>query len=676
MANVVDILIRARDEASAQVRKVAAEVGGLSGTVQGLTTGLGVWGALAAGAVAAGAAVVAAGKRYADLVEDLDRVAGATGATIEQVQILEHVFQDAGLQTRDAELALSNLGRAIGRGDPLLARLGVTSRNSYEALLQLGDAFSRTADTATKQEAAQKLLSEGGLKALGVITRLRSESERMEKQLRRSNALIGEDSVGAARDLDRAITNLNIRFEGFRNQIAQNAAPAAVELIDQLEALIDLMGRLGRLPPVRLGVEVVGSALDVARFNDEIKLLQQNILAIANAPSEAGTAIGNLLRTRDAAAFAQEVREIGASFDEVATAAGIAEERIDKMLQKRGVSLAPRAPVGFEEAAARAAAEGAGGGVGVTDPEVAATLARLEQIEKLLGVNRRQAEALLAVLKQADEDSAISGLAKKVQGLLETEVEVTASEIMTALELVERTGIGILTTLRALREETTTLEPRRPAGRPAPEGPSGPVTDPGVRTSDAGEAPFGPRESGVRGAEAMSEALIDVSIQWGEVVQSMLSQAALLNEGFAAVYNGLQSGFQQVFVSVLEQGQTFRSAFTTIFKTLAAEVLAALARIAASKIFAIVVSLIPGLGPFVGAGVSALGPTGAPTGVGRTLYGSAASPTGAAGARVAPAAVTNINIQSWSTRDALMQIALPFGELRSAQRRLAAGRAY
>lgn len=98
----------------------------------------------------------------------------------------------------------------------------------------------------------------------------------------------------------------------------------------------------------------------------------------------------------------------------------------------------------------------------------------------------------------------------------------------------------------------------------------------------------------------MSDAMIEVGMAWGETVNSILSGAAIVDQSLSALFNGLQSGFGQVFANLTRRGQTFRSAMRTIFGSLVNEVLAMLARIAAAKVFALILKLIPGLGTVAG----------------------------------------------------------------------------
>jgi len=100
---------------------------------------------------------------------------------------------------------------------------------------------------------------------------------------------------------------------------------------------------------------------------------------------------------------------------------------------------------------------------------------------------------------------------------------------------------------------------------------------------------------------------------------ALLSAPEVVRSGLQATFAGLQSGFQTVAANLLTTGQTLRSALSTIFRSLVNEVLAELARLAAAKLFKLLISLLPGGGPAsviteaVGAGASlrqARGPEG------------------------------------------------------------------
>lgn len=86
----------------------------------------------------------------------------------------------------------------------------------------------------------------------------------------------------------------------------------------------------------------------------------------------------------------------------------------------------------------------------------------------------------------------------------------------------------------------------------------------------------------------------DVGNKWRDMTKEMLSASEVVEAGYNGLWNGLQNGIGQVFSNLLTKGQTFKSAFVTVFRSLAQEVLSILAKIAAAKVFTFVVGLLTG----------------------------------------------------------------------------------
>jgi hypothetical protein len=94
-----------------------------------------------------------------------------------------------------------------------------------------------------------------------------------------------------------------------------------------------------------------------------------------------------------------------------------------------------------------------------------------------------------------------------------------------------------------------------------------------------------------------------------------------MGEGLRALWSGLESGFMQVAANLTNRAQTLRSALKAIFSALVQEVLALLARLAAAKVFQLILSLLIPAGGAAGVLMGAPGfvyPVGRSAGAPRT----------------------------------------------------------
>lgn len=161
----------------------------------------------------------------------------------------------------------------------------------------------------------------------------------------------------------------------------------------------------------------------------------------------------------------------------------------------------------------------------------------------------------------------------------------------------------------------------------------------------------------IKNMQTLKETMKEVGDGWRTTAQDILSMTSVVDAGFSALWNGLQSGFQQVFAGLMQKGQTLKSAMVTLFRSLASEVLAELARIAAAKVFLFLLNfLVPGLG---------------------SAAGGAASAGGVFVAR-APAGPTNslvVNINAMDKSGVAASLMDPRGELRYAVNQMQMARA-
>jgi hypothetical protein len=135
-----------------------------------------------------------------------------------------------------------------------------------------------------------------------------------------------------------------------------------------------------------------------------------------------------------------------------------------------------------------------------------------------------------------------------------------------------------------------------------------------------------------------------------------LSLASATREALDSVLGGLSSGLETVFSNLIGSAQTLRSALVTIFKSLVSEIARMLAKLAAEKIFEMLLNLFTG-----GVGGSALSSTG---GLGSMIgsLGMVAAPAASSGMR----APLTVNISALDAKGVAAALIEPRGTLRAA----------
>jgi hypothetical protein len=181
-------------------------------------------GGIAAGIGLIGAAAFAAAKSLADASEELDNLALSTGASVGDIQVLQELFSRAGIGADTARTALHKLNVAIGEGNPLLAKLGVTARDPTEALMQLSAAFATSSDAGLRAKVAQELLGRGGKDLLAVLDQLREAFPALNREMDATGQKMSPELVQRGRELDTMFEQLAGRWAGQMNRMKEASA--------------------------------------------------------------------------------------------------------------------------------------------------------------------------------------------------------------------------------------------------------------------------------------------------------------------------------------------------------------------------------------------------------------------------------------------------------------------
>lgn len=245
----IELLIKARDEASNAISSIANHLGAFGPLISKLGAGAaGPLGVIAAGVAAVGTATVLAGKQIADQVEQLDRMSQQTGVTAHDLQVLRTVMEDAGGSADSLTQPLQILSEAVSRQDPLLQALGITTDDVFEAFRQLADIIATTTDAGVRNEVMQRLLGRGGRQLVADMTAVSEAFDETEKQMEESGAIIRDDVMPAARDLDREMDTLGTHWKGIWTSMQTAAIPAATEIVKAINSMIEVTKKLPRTP--------------------------------------------------------------------------------------------------------------------------------------------------------------------------------------------------------------------------------------------------------------------------------------------------------------------------------------------------------------------------------------------------------------------------------------------
>lgn len=250
---LIDIVVRAKNQASQALRTPIKDLGDLRGAMKGMAGPM-----AAAGTAIAGAFLVAA-KASAEYADFVQKASQKTGTTTEEFSRLAYAAKLSGVETETLQTAMRNLGnRAVdaanGTGEARKAydALGISVKNqdgtlkgNNQLMAEVAEKLAGVKDGTTKAALASMIFGE----RIGtdMIPMLNGGAEGLRKMGIESDRFGQTIRGGAAADLEAVNDNFT-RFQsilsGFVNTIVQAVAPAIRYMTDWILQSDDAMSGL------------------------------------------------------------------------------------------------------------------------------------------------------------------------------------------------------------------------------------------------------------------------------------------------------------------------------------------------------------------------------------------------------------------------------------------------
>lgn len=196
---------------------------------------------LAAGATSAAVALGKFGREsvdaFAEFGSSVRRIQAVTGQSAEDASRLAVAFKFLGVDAQTATTVLSRLGKNIFENEKGLTQLGVTVARDqhgrvdlHGTLLNIADAYKRTADPAQRAELAFKAFGRGAQAILPVLARGADGLRQIEHEADRFGLVLGQKGVDAAKKFAISQKELGLAVEGFKVNVGEKLAPSATDL--------------------------------------------------------------------------------------------------------------------------------------------------------------------------------------------------------------------------------------------------------------------------------------------------------------------------------------------------------------------------------------------------------------------------------------------------------------
>lgn len=225
---------------------------GVSGASAGLAAalvpvaGIIVGAGISIGILAHGAQIAEEHLRdLAKTAREIDALAQALGQTRVQAQGLREIFGSQGITEAQFSNALASLNDKIAQGSPALRQLEIDAKDSFGALLQLADLFSRTADGPNKTAAAIEVLGERGKVLIPVLNRGSASLVASIASYQAFGVVVDDLTSDRLLKYDEKLSEIDARYRGLQTQML-------VELIPAFElfagAVTNVLGILNDIP--------------------------------------------------------------------------------------------------------------------------------------------------------------------------------------------------------------------------------------------------------------------------------------------------------------------------------------------------------------------------------------------------------------------------------------------
>lgn len=283
----IEVVIAAKDQATAVLRGLAGSVSSLAGQVS--TIGAAISG-LGLGALAAFTA------NSIKAAADLDDLAEITGASVEELSKLEQVAIVSGVAIDGVAAASVKLSKGLGEAeDPAsnaaraLAAIGLSAKelkglDTAQQMQRLAQALGGFGDGAGKTQVALALLGKDGARLLPYLKDLAEAGE--------LNATLTKEQAAAAEAYEKANKKVALELNKVGKQIAVESIPVltalkktAFDVASEILGISTAAGDAARANAIRQFAETAGNAL--AFVGDAAQ-------GVVTAFQAAGTVIGGI----------------------------------------------------------------------------------------------------------------------------------------------------------------------------------------------------------------------------------------------------------------------------------------------------------------------------------------------------------------------------------------------
>ncbi len=231
--------------------------------------------AIGLGMVAAGGAILAAGalsiKTFAEMGDEIAKMARKTGITTETLSELRHAAELSGTSLTGLEKAMKRMATAIGDAQDGLTetirdfdKLGVSVEeleglSPEEAFLKLGQAIADIEDPLVRANVAQGIFGRAGMDLIPVFDQGAEALKGMRQEAHDLGIVFDEEAAKKAEEFTDALHRVSEATSGVKMAIAEQLIPVLLPLIDKVKNVISSFSAWAKEHPTLTKVLVIGT---------------------------------------------------------------------------------------------------------------------------------------------------------------------------------------------------------------------------------------------------------------------------------------------------------------------------------------------------------------------------------------------------------------------------------
>jgi hypothetical protein len=235
MAEVLEFVVKGKDE--------------FTGIMNRLLSGLGVFGKVAGGAVAAlaglGTGLVFMTKRTADAHDELGKFAQIIGVSTTALSGMRYAAElsnvDVGTLNTSLRFMTRNLSEAAHGSGPAaqgIKDLGLSASrlagmSADQQLLAIADAMEGLGSQSDRVRVAFELFGRGGTPMLQMLGEGREKIEAMTREAERFGVVVSQQAAANADEFGDSLTRMDKALEGVRNAISEKIMPILTTLFNK-----------------------------------------------------------------------------------------------------------------------------------------------------------------------------------------------------------------------------------------------------------------------------------------------------------------------------------------------------------------------------------------------------------------------------------------------------------